>query len=258
MNRIITNYLVIATLAASAVLTSCKKEIDDGKVQLLETMTINDGSCVKYTYDNQNRVSEFFMYENEKLSSVTAITYSGHDLITVIHENFDNSEENFAGKFVKNGNTITFYSNEELTYTMYLDNNEYPVRIEGISNEGEGFLYNYVMTFQYQDGNMTKMNTTITFNGEITSESSTEYKYDNKKSPFYYCRSPIWMVSNTIGPYSIQNNVIEQKISSLFNVKTEIIYEYDSAGFPTRGVMTSEVEGFGGDENTNIVEYKYK
>ena len=258
MKRLILNYLILLSLIVFVVLTSCKKNDDDSKVQLLETITYSKGNVVKYEYDHQNRISKIYTYIDENLLSTTTVVYSGKDLITLIHEENNNPENNFTGKHIKNGNTITSYKNEELASTMYLNNDGYPIRNEGMVEE-EGEMVSYVYAFQYQDGNMTKMNNTMSLNG-VETVSSTEYKYDNKKSPFYNCKSPKWLTGNPIGSlYGRQNNVIEQT-SSFFKVKIEYDYKYDDAEYPTKCTMIYKIEAFESNEYTytNVIEFKYK
>jgi len=255
MKRKVLKYLVITVL--SAVFTSCQKDDDDSKVQLLETITYSSGNSAKYEYDNQNRISKMYTYMNTKLLTKTTITYSGKDLITFMHEDIDYPENNLTGKHIKNGYTITSYKNEEPTGTIYLNNDGYPIRTEGMTEEEDGEWVSYIYTFQYQDGNMIKMNYTASLNG-VESVGSTEYKYDNKKSPLNNCKSPTWLVGNPLGSlYGRQNNVIEQT-SSFLNVKIEYDYEYDDAEYPTKCTMTYKAEIFEGNEYKNIIEFKYK
>lgn len=258
MRKLVLN-LVMATLTVLVAFTSCKKNDDDSKVQLhlLETITYSSGNSIRYTYDNQSRITKMYMYMGKDLLITITVTYSEQDVITLTYNDIANPENNFTGKHIKNGNTVTFYKNEELAHTISLNNEEYPIRIEGMVEEQNGEWVPYVYTYQYQDGNMIQMNYVASVN-DIESGNSTEYKYDNKKSPFYNCKSPAWLLGNPLGSsYGRQNNVIEQ-ISSFFNIKTEYDYEYNAAEYPTKCTMTSKIEGFEGNESKIIVEFTYR
>ena len=79
--------------------------------------------------------------------------------------------------------------------------------------------------------------------GSEKTENGYDYKYDNNKSPFYYCKTPKWyfIVHIGLGGYvqGNQNNVTE--ISTGGGRKYEYKYEYASNGFPPKCTVLSDV-----------------
>ena len=97
---------------------------------------------------------------------------------------------------------------------------------------------------------------TNTIEGEIVLENSREYKYDDKKSPFYSCKNPKWSWLIIYQGFSAlsQNNIIEEKYGdSLYpEYITKREYVYDSDGYPTKRIFI----GLFGE--TWATEFKYK
>ena len=234
--------------------------IFDNKVQLPEHI-IGRGSSSGYfklEYDDQNRIKQ--IYENS--SSYYTFTYSGDDLVKIVEKGYYDDQEYSTTEFVKNGNKITFimydnYNNDDIKYTgtIDLDNDGYPTKLEGISNYGKK-----AFTFQFQEGNLIKLTETDT-------EYIKNYKYDNKKSPLYNCKTPKWYFflnfidayfHSYIGYYTsfgCQNNIIEIMSFDDSNgvffdyYKEEFRYRYDNAGYP---INVQEIE------KNNSIEFFYK
>ena len=277
MKRLKVFYGFVAIILLCGVMYSCTKTIiysdedenGDGnnnrEVQLLESMTYKHNNGItqtfKYEYDNQNRFSKLYIYRGTQLSVTRTIVYSGN-LVTV-NTITGTPEVNFAIKYVKNGNTITSTEGfEGGVAIIYLNNNEYPIKMV-MSDEIDEATF----TYQYQSGNMTEMSsiaTDVEFN-EITSYSIS-CKYDNKKSPFFYCKSPEWLMVTGIIPgfnYFAQNNMLEQTQSTRNNNQVtgagvmKYDYEYDSAGFPIKCKVTFHEGSSAKIVHTYDIEYKY-
>lgn len=233
MNRQIFKYLAVAAIALSAALTSCKKDNDN--VKLLETMTYLSDSYNKYEYDSQKRIAKLSRYlDNGALWVAFTYTYSGAELTKM-------TSSNWSCEFVKDGNKITVKEFDD-TYTLDLNSDGLPEKyVKG--ND----VYTYVENFQYKNGNLVKKTWKRTWNdGENIGEEEggKEYKYDNNKSPLYYCKTPKWFLiwdSTTMGSL---NNVTDE-ISGTWIIINK--YEYDSEGFPTKQTASN---GAG-------IEYKY-
>jgi len=223
-------YLFIALFALLVV--SCKKdknENENEKVQLVKTIryyrTNDDPGVAEYTdlhieYDDKNRIKTMSAISAD--TEVSTFIYNGDDLVMF-------KSGNITLNFSKNGSKITVLSEEDnIDREIELNSNGYPIK-SSWSNNAEWF-------FQYLDGNVQSLS---------IGGTSFIYEYDNKKSPFYYCRTPKWFpVFNLtitqvpfILPYSycIKNNITDYISSCDDKNKQEwITYEYDNNGFPTK------------------------
>jgi len=260
MKKVGLNHLVIAALAISAAFTSCGGGGEDyigDKVQLLETITshINGSYTIKYEYDNLNRIigiSEYDSNENRG-SKTTTFSYSGNDLVKIVSKTINNPEHVLTTEYSKNGNRITMMEETNdsgyiQTSTINLNDEGFPTKFETIFENGSSM----VRTYQIQNNNLTKHSYIHTGISEI----STDYKYDNNKSPFYHCNTPKWhfiihmgLVGNVV--YCGQNNVTE--ISTDGGRMIEYEYEYNSAGFPTKCTISGAILG-----GENVTTFKYR
>jgi len=264
MKRLVINYLVIAAFAISALFMSCDKTSNDDNVsdsenvQLLEMLTYsgdvssdvaNYVKYVKYEYDNQNRFTRILSYDkSEKLISTETFTYSEKDLVKVVYEEADNSNFIRTTEYAKKGGkiTITRRSNQSTnvdTYTIDLNSDEFPSKFE---SSGGG--WSYVLTSQYQGGNLIKQTTIYKETGVSQSYSNT-FKYDNNKSPFYHCKTPKWYMFYLFHMLGSKNNYTWQYWSE---GGIEYKYEYDNAGFPTKRTSKNS------DGKEYVEEFKYK
>ena len=223
-------YLFIALFAISAV--SCKKDKDEnenGKVQLIKTMTFYDNdnselSTYHYEYDDKDRLTSLSVHDE----FIFNIMYSGddEDIIFIQGQRIDCS---------KNGNLISV-DGGSFNGTIELNSDGYPIVLNYV-----GIYYpNPPFCYQYFDKNI-----------EYVSSSGGGYchfKFDNKKSPLYYCQTPIWIyllmnpsITNMIVPtFGFSNNAIYLKSHT---IKDELVettdifsftYEYDNNCFPTK------------------------
>jgi len=234
------------------------------KVQLLESITIIPGDrveTIEFEYDKLNRITKFSAYDGEGYCvEMITLTYFGDDLVkkVSVHTTYrtyaDGREEKIKDttitKFIKNGNKITEtykYDDGISTYTTYLDSDEYPVK------QINKYKTHHTTTYIYDGGELTKILDDFEWRPDVT-----EYKYDKKKSPFYYCKTPRWyLIVNLIDfgylSAGMLNNIIYNNDSN--GGATEIKYEYDKAGFPTKAKCKWQNEY--SDEYYEIL-YKYK
>jgi len=214
------------------------------KVKLVETITYeNYGNSAKYEYDNQSRISKISWYGGTHLERSTTLTYNSNDLVKVAHwDGYDNSTR--TEEYVKNGNKITMTRK----YENPVDNDICTINLnsDGTIAKFEINGSDYFTTYQYKDGNLTKYSDYKA--GEF------EYKYDNKKSPFFNCKTPKWYMFfyfDCDDVFAGVNNMIERSWSGEW--ADEYTYVYDEDGFPTK--LTEKSTRYDGEM---VIKFKYK
>ena len=250
---------------ASCILVGCNKDSkDDGVVKLLDTATMTDyGIYTKYEYDSQNRLTKQLTYDPDgNLVYTYTYIYNG-DEIKYLWSFVNSPEDNQEIVYRKTGNTVTFvleredgcYSHSSTT-TMTVNKDGYITKGEVLAkwtdcgSEGSGTAE---INFIYQGNNLTKMMSVYESNddGKIEKYTETnEYKYDNKKSSMYCCKTPQWAPSFYLSGNS--NNITEMRYFSDAHDgyapqdRTEKYeYEYDSDGYPIKRITKWDgVEGF--------------
>ena len=245
MKRFILSHLVIVVLAVSAAFASGGND-DNNKVQLPETITYLHGNYEKFEYDNQDRITKRTRFNADGTqSSMEMFTYSGEDLVKV-----------GSSEYSKSGNKIT--SNN--SHLLDLNNDGY---FSKLSTPWESYIYE--LSFQYKDGNITKKTEKYseTWDGKTSVGNLVEYtcKYDQKKSPFYHCKTPKWYMFWIYPSFSGQNNAVEDNYKG---GSIKYAYVYDAAGYPikrTTNLFDSkgvQYEPEDGDVSTFEIEIKYK
>ena len=240
MKKVFLNCLIIAAIALMAVaVTSCKRKGSadvkslktSGEVKLLESIIDNDGSATKFEYDAQNRIVKLLNEYNETYT----LTYSGNDLVKIERTPNDNDGEKY---FDIKGNTITI-EGRGWGDTLTVNKDGYIGKWTGADHQDRSEI-----AFQYQHGNVTKR-TTVNINDEHDErfELTSEYKYDDKRSPFYNNKTPKWFLQWYFIyrlEFGLNNNVTERYTDSSSTNKTyaSYIYEYDNDGLPTKQTTT--------------------
>jgi len=224
--------------------SGCNKEKEDengGKVKLLETITYEDGYYDKFEYDIQNRITKALGYREGEVFRTRTLTYNNvGDLVKSVSIYTDYPEEIREEVFIRDGNTIIYDSG-----TIILNNDGYPTKIILMyDNElvGERIL-------KYQDGNVIKI---------TSSDEDWEFKYDNKKSPIYYCKTPKWFLLDFIdfGIGLIHNVTKMSLIAGWGNSSTDLVYEYDNDGYPIKQTVIEKY--YDGEEYTSVRTFTYK
>ena len=235
------NFLIKACfvlMTASIIFCGCGKddEKDNGngngngeeKTQLVKTITYHSGYVQTFEYDNQNRITKTTYYHNGTDYAFYTFEYNGDDLVKYVGQSPSGGQ--YTVDYSKSGNVINVIETDSEgrshVGTIELNSDGYPV---AMSFEGSS----YQETYQYFDGNMVKYS-----HGEGGSSSLT-FQYDDKKSPFYNCKTPKWffITRQFFESYftPIKNNAT--KMTAIYNDYTEeceISYEYDDAGFATK------------------------
>ena len=248
MKRLILNYLIIAAITVSAAFTSCKKgDNDNGKVQLLESITHENGFFTKFEYDAQNRLSKISDYDKDGAARRTeTFTYSGTDLTKIVEE-YHNISYIKTETFTKSGNTIISKgtnNNDDYEYSYTLTLNSYGYLIKEESADEHGF---FSQDYIYDNaGNMTKRSSYEITGGEIR-QGDADYKYDKKIAPFRYCKTPQWYFSYRfryrIGIYNNPTEIIYGEDSK----KSVCTYNYNSDDYPANVLIKfGEIEEYEG------------
>jgi len=242
MKRAVLISLLIASVAASAIISSCERDEFAGNLQLLERIVYDCGSYEKFEYDEQNRISKITLHnENGEYMNSTFYTYNGDDLV-------EKAALGWIDEYAKSKNKITVMrknssGNVYGVATIELNSNGLPVRHEETSDG-----YYVVMVSQYQGGNTIKNTREVTHNGDYRKYCHS-FKYDRKKMPHHHCKTPRWYIywqHFTSG----RNNVVE--ITYCDNSRSRMKYKYDRAGFPTKRTIIFS------NGHEIVTEYKYK
>ena len=268
MVKVRLNFRKVAAIAAYLVITllfaSCKKD-DNGTVFLLKEIQFSDDRRYVFEYDNQNRITKRTEYIANVRHTDNIFNYHvAEDLIEMIMENHQNSQLNGKITFYKNGNKIT--------YDVYNGHREIELNTQGLPEKltidyqgGAGAGFGEWRTasaiFTWQNGNLTK---------EEWEEDAREYgeegslfsiinrTYDDKKSPFYHCKTPKWLIREVIFDHYNENNIKTETVEYIPPIFAYLAptyeYSYNDDGFP----VTNKIS-FGEYPDLIYTEtYKYK
>jgi hypothetical protein len=254
MKKQVLYYLAMASIAILVALTSCEKE-DLISYKLLDTTTYAGGYS-KFEYDKHNRITKVSRYDSgrNQLESTDSYIYKGEELVKIVRDAFDFQENNAILDFTKKGNKITIKDGLPSTFTIDIDENDLPIKVEFISEDGSSVsTYN----FTYQNGNPTKCDYSITEvfdNIVLIGELFQERAFDNNKTPLYHCKTPKWFLYWYFLGESGQNNMTERKNSNNYQY-TSFEYVYDHDGFPVK--RTETLQNL--DETfVSVTEFTYK
>ena len=241
----------------SAVLTSCEKDKDE-MVYLLRTTSWGD-EIDEFMYDNQNRIARYSSHSrtSPNYKTVFSLSYNNEgDLISIMKES---TAESIVETFTKSDNIITI---KRMCLGGFCEganfdniNESFVINEQGLPekymNEWRNQKISYI--YQYQNDNLSKLIFEENYNTHIYSGTIT-YIYDDKKSPFYHCKTPKWYLLYYYGALQCgQNNVrviiheTNQNGNSSYQ-KDAFTYTYNAAGFP----ITRETNGVVQSTNTYI------
>jgi len=242
MKKISLNYLIIAIFAIVTAFVSCDKNNDgdnngngneDKDVYLLVKISEDNdnGDGIKFEYDNQNRIKKMIfdygltlLYDYNNAGDLTMMKWE------------DETDDNDIAIITKNGNKIILnFSSGEHEWSMSFELNAQGLPVKLMTGEDESEQY---FIFQYQNGNLKKLESLWwDENDNMTKlDFYMNYTYDDKKSPFYHCKTPKWLfVFLTIlcenhYNFGIQNNVIS--MTSDYGKLINCDYTYNDEGFP--------------------------
>jgi hypothetical protein len=248
--------MLLMALAMAFTFLACEekdKVAEGGSVKLLEKGL---GGAWGLEYDVQNRIVKY----NENAT----ITYNG-DGSVIVERPYSYDMEKIS--LAKKGNTITenyielFHDLSYYSYIITINEDGYIAKTERLGNDN-GKEYSEVNTYQYQDGNLISKKTDKR-NQPGKAFDIEEHKYDDKKSPFYNCNTPKWLLQYLFGHlFASRNNVIEtvfkgKTSDDVYGTSTASKYEYDENGFPTKQTSI-EKNNVAKYDNTTTTPFTYK
>ena len=236
-------FILILVLITSCM--SVSKGSDE--LYLLESMTtVSDRwgiSTYSFEYDDNNRIVRISYYqEADDLLTTVMLEYNGSDLVKLQRTGHIYADIAEFENFTRNGNKITIVQTtadgEERTHLITLNDDGY------IAEKGH-------FSYQYNGGNPVRM----TFFSLEKYEMEEEYQYDNKKSPFFYDKTPKWFLQYFFGAVGINNNVTVVRINL---VDFDFGYEFNAGGLPTKKTMSFAHGGIVDYGDVTSFEYKLK
>ncbi len=267
-------YVCAALIAASSIVSSCKKDDpkDSGnnptpaEIKCYVTKTkLDNVNHQQYVYNANNRLERINTYAHDgtTIGEHTKITYDGSGRATRIEDYEDTDMTSYTTVEYNSNNMPTkarIYSYQDSTGTMgevaqltnvYNGNQVTRTNIYFVSN-GVPMLFAY-QEYTYANGNIVTEKSYFADEfgkGELT--STTTYTYDNKKNPYMVLNLPI-----IYGVTAMSNNNVTQSssLSAMTGSTTteNITYQYNGTGYPTSAVSTTS-EG----TTTTDMEYNCK
>jgi len=230
-----------ATANATGYNSKTSAAVEVKPVTLLEELQ-NGVVRIVYEYDNQNRLTKLSYYHDGQLNEVETYNYNAAGDLTELKVEYPTSPESDEKvTFSKIGNKITF--------TKFNGLYEFEVNAQGLPVK---YLYEMVYdsdnwnkqttTFTWQNGNLTKEiyvdEQKWKEDGEVwgsSNQATYTYTHDDKKSPFYHCKTPKWFLWWYVDRgFCNENNIrtTTQKWEGEEPVTHEFAYEYNADGFP--------------------------
>jgi len=237
LNIFLKTFFFLAALSATAVVfNSCEKDDNDGgnggtSVKLLESISYDGELSHKFEYDNENRITKVLVYYDfTDIPGIYTFIYDDNSVSMSFEYPPIFANDDFWETYTKNGNIITvtksFFSANTIA-TIELDAEEKPVKY---IVDSDSYMQTY--TYEYTNGNLVKQDFE-----EVRKDMSipafpafTTFTYDNKKSPFYYCKTPSWCLDSFLSwafrsEISIKNNV--KSITWNDNIRRIFTLSYD-------------------------------
>ncbi|MDR1666411.1 MAG: hypothetical protein LBS03_01770 [Bacteroidales bacterium] len=199
------------------------EEEDEEEVLLLKEEYKNDELSREFEYNSDQQITKYFIYENNKKKYTRTISYNGDDDVQSLDLNGSSGYPYVLNFARRSGMIVGTYSDND-TDTIFLNNDGTPREIRWYNGGYDRYTYNAAGNIMQHIA--VERDTT---NSSTISYVTTKYgyDYDDKKSPFYSCKTPLWFLIYRIGN-EYQNN--------LKGVKTEtgqgtFTYTYNSSGY---------------------------
>ena len=223
------------------VLSACKDsnndddEEDSSSIQLVESISTDDGFSIRYEYSDNHRITKKIVTDK----NIRTVTYTYNDAGDLVSEKSDNGRTVINNTFNKSGQDIVITSvesggTEENTTvtTLKLDEND---RVSSWVYDDSGYS-----KFSYDNkGNVTK----IEYYEDDVCTYISEYSYNDSPSPFSSWSMPQW--------YFIYEERFEKKNNAGSITGTDLIkgtgltteyqYAYNNAGYPAS--VTENISG---------------
>ena len=256
----------IAVCLAVTVFASCGKD-DDLKeaeadipvfpVFLLEEVQESTARYV-FEYDGKNRMTKLTGYLFDSCFG-RWYQFLVHELkynVVGDLEEYTYRTETNVTKFTihKDGNKFTL-SDDTATEIRFIELNAHglPEKCAYLIGVKGSESWNFdIRTYTWHNGNNTKLSVEQDWkygSKEDTWSGTYTYTFDDKKSPFYYCTTPKWILLHFWGSYYSfnDNNIIDHKLEDSVYLTTE--YTYNDYGFPVTQTYS---------HTTNTTTYTYK
>jgi len=234
MNRHFSSFVVMFALFA-AVFACCDKSGEASpcaldllsepivEFQLLETVSINGILHLQFDYDSQRRIAQIRWFaENGELGGAEIFTYNdAGNLISIAYSNGETKSFEKAGNRIYREN-----SKEKLSY-FELDEQGRITAEYSQSSRSDEYSFSSVSEYEYRDGNLIKVVSEQNYaypDEALAIKDVSAYVYDDKKSPFFHCETPKWLLK-TLG-MDIKNNMLSYNSESV-----RYSYTYDNSGF---------------------------
>ena len=212
-----------------------------GAGKLLERRLFDNGYSAMLEYDDENRLVKISYYSRGNLDYTATITYDNNSVTIENNPSVFGEPMNYVLS-----NNIIIYSAENSTRTLIVNDDGYIVTEETRWQTGGSRHIKY----EYHGGNLSSDTIVLKYaNGEIYHESTTLYRYDNKKSPFYNDKTPKWLLQTLFSGLGLNNNI------TYLNNRFAFEYEYDADGFPTKRTWLL-YQGDADDNETTLFFYK--
>ena len=261
MYKIISNLRNVAAIAVCLVVivfASCKKDADNIPVFLLEEVQESTARYV-FEYDEQNRMTkrtgylvngfgEWYQFIVHELKYNTAGNLEEY----IYYENNSNVSK---VTIHKDGDKFTLSDDTYPTDVSFIELNAQglPEKCTSlIGVKGNGSWSFDTRTYTWLNGNLTQLSLVQEwkYGGKEDTWSDTyTYTFDDKKSPFYYCTTPKWILLRLVGTYySFNDNNITSDKQGSYDYETTYEYTYNDYGFPVTQTYSY----------TNTTTYTYK
>jgi len=211
-------FLISFVIAAFAIVTLTSFNNSDN-VKLLESIS-RSGMLTKFEYDSQYRIVKiiFYKFDGKTVHLERKFTYTGDD----ISISNTSDADTYMSTFSKRGNKIILGGNEH----DYFELNSQNMVVKSVNSLG---TYEY----EYENGNLIKMNKKGVFSG-----TTKTFTYDDKKAPFYNCKTPQWYLM------SLLSSNFDNEIGITNNVKTKTVIEDDEDAETETFVLEFYDDGF--------------
>ncbi|MDR2999835.1 MAG: hypothetical protein LBU89_01105 [Fibromonadaceae bacterium] len=230
--------MLIAMLLAAA-LAGCKEKTNSN-AKLLETITAESDGIVyttKLDYDDKLRIVKKTHHRGGILTHTETVTYDGAGSVKIAYDNIE-AEMTMEAHFAIEANTITVQRSDVSYGTEKLTVNKDGKITESITYPDPAYDEVRHIVHSYSGSNLIE--TKGVSGPGHTHELLEKYEYGDKKTSFYHCKTPKWLLQHLfLYTDASRNNVTKGNISHHHGEQiNEYMYEYDTDGLPTRRTLT--------------------
>ena len=217
------------------------------KRKLLHYVQSGDDTSIVFEYDALNRITRARYRGSLEFDRIFRYTENNS---VIVETNPPEGEEEFVDGYInysRNGNEIT-YSFGNMGASMFLNYNE-NILVNTLNWYHAGEVHAYL--YEYRGGNAVSKTETVFYDEEINTQTVSNFRYDNMKSPFFVDFTPNWLLQIFFSDIGIINNIVYESNNI---TDFEYQYEYDSDGYPTRRIR---IHNHGGTTEYETTYYFY-